>query len=150
MKNLLMATALIEAGAGAALVCCPSMVVSLLLGTPLDAPAAMTLGRVAGSALLALGVACWLATYDSQSCAARGVVSAMVVYNVGGVLVLGITGFQAKTVGIALWPAVALHAGMGVWCIQGLSSTASGDIAAHEAIGRRTVRSIGISRTLER
>jgi hypothetical protein len=116
MKKLFIVTAVIEVGAGVALVCCPSATVALLLGSPLDTPAAATLGRVAGAALFALGVACWLAQYDTQSCAARGLVAAMVVYNIGAVVILGTAGIRSQPVGVALWPAVVLHAVMTVWC----------------------------------
>jgi hypothetical protein len=117
MKKLLIVTALIEAVAGVALIGFPSASVALLLGSPLDTPAAVTLGRVAGAALSALGVACWLAHYDAQSCAARGLAAAMEVYNLGAVVFLGIAGICSKPVGVALWPAVVLHAAMTVWCI---------------------------------
>ena len=60
MKHLHLVTAGIEAGAGVALIGFPSVVVKLLLGVPLDAPAAVALGRLAGVALLALGIACWI------------------------------------------------------------------------------------------
>ncbi len=52
MKKLLIVAALIEAGAGIGLICCPSAAVTMLLGSPLDTPAGLTLGRVAGAALL--------------------------------------------------------------------------------------------------
>ncbi|MGA2060847.1 MAG: hypothetical protein ABSG67_10230 [Thermoguttaceae bacterium] len=117
MRILLAVTAVIEAGAGLALMCCPSATAALLLGSQLDMPAALTLGRVAGVALFALGVACWLAQYDAQSCAARELVSAMVLYNLGAVVILGTAGIRSQPVGIALWPAVVLHAVMTVWCI---------------------------------
>ena len=71
LKNLHTVTAVIEAGAGLALGCCPSFAVKLLLGSPLDSPAAIVLGRLAGAALLALGVACWLARGDTQGRAAE-------------------------------------------------------------------------------
>jgi hypothetical protein len=122
MKQLLIATAAIEVGAGLALVCWPSATVVLLLGSPLDTPAAISLGRVAGAALLALGFACWLARHDEQSRAARGSVSAMVLYNLGAVLVLGAARVQLRPVGVALWPAVVLHAAMAAWCIVSLRS----------------------------
>ena len=109
MKRLLVVTAIIELGVGLALLCFPSATVALLLGSPLDAPAAVTLGRVARAALLALGVACWLAQYEAQSCAARGLVSAMVLYNLGAVVVLGAAGIRSQEVGIGLWPAIVLH-----------------------------------------
>jgi hypothetical protein len=117
MNILLAVTAVIEVGAGLALMCCPSATVALLLGTPLDTPAAATLGRVAGAALLTLGFACWLAHYDAKSRAARGLVIAMVLYNLGAVVILGIAGIRSQPVGVALWPAVVLHTAMTVWCI---------------------------------
>jgi hypothetical protein len=120
MKRLLIVTAIIEVGVGLALLCFPSATVALLLGSSLDAPAAVTLGRVAGAALLALGVACWLAKYDEQSCAARGLVSAMVLYNLGAVVILGAAGIRSQPVGIGLWPAVVLHAVMTIWCVTSL------------------------------
>jgi hypothetical protein len=117
MKLLLLVTAVIELGAGVALLCIPAAAAALLLGAPLDTPVAVTLGRVAGTALFALGVASWLAQYDAQSCAARGLVGAIVLYNFGAVVVLGVAGIQLRPVGIALWPAVALHAAMTAWCV---------------------------------
>jgi hypothetical protein len=120
MSRLLKLTALIEAVTGFGLIVIPSLVVRLLLGSPLDTSAAVTLGRVAGAALLALGVACWLAQYDAQSCAARGLVSAMVLYDLGAVVILGAAGIRSQPVGIALWPAVVLHAVMTIWCVTSL------------------------------
>jgi hypothetical protein len=117
MKKLLFVTAVIELGAGAALMCFPSVMMALLLGPGLDTAAALTLGRVTGVALFALGVACWLARHDAHSRAARGLVAAMVVYNLGAVAFLGAAGVRSQTVGVALWPAVVLHAVMAVWCI---------------------------------
>jgi hypothetical protein len=81
MKPLLVVTAVIELGAGLALLGFPSAAVALLLGSSLAMPAAVTLGRLAGAALLALGLACWLARRDVQSRAARGLVAAMLLYN---------------------------------------------------------------------
>jgi hypothetical protein len=118
MKKLQTVMAVIELGAGVALLCCPSAAVALLLGSGLDAPAAVALGRVAGAALLALGVACWLARGDRESGAARGVVTAMMVYNLGAVVILGTAGIRLRPVGVALWPAVVLHAAMAGWCVE--------------------------------
>ena len=72
---------------------------------------------MAGAALLALGVVCWLARYDGQSCAARGLVCAMALYNVGATTVLTYAGIGYGLRSLALWPAVILHAGMILWCI---------------------------------
>ena len=45
---LLIVTGMIEAGAGLALVGWPSLTITFLLGSSLEAPAALTVGRVAG------------------------------------------------------------------------------------------------------
>jgi hypothetical protein len=120
VNALYVSTAMIEVGAGVALLCLPSAAAALLLGKPLEAPAAMTVARVGGAGLLTLGVACWLARNDTQSLAARGLVSAMVIYNLGVALVLGDAGIRMRPVGIVLWPAVILHAAMTVWCVVNL------------------------------
>jgi hypothetical protein len=117
VKNLHTVSALIELGAGLALLVAPSIAIRLLLGSEISGPV-VPLGRVAGAALLALGVACWLASGETKSRAARGLVVAMLVYNFGAVIVLGAAGLQLQTVGIVLWPAVILHAVMAVWCVR--------------------------------
>jgi hypothetical protein len=119
MKKLLVVTAVLEAGTGLGLLAAPSMVAQMLLGAPLDAAGALTVGRVAGAALLALGLACWLAASDARSCAARGVVSAMVIYNLAAPIILGLAGIHGPA-GIALWPAVILHLAMTLWCVTNL------------------------------
>lgn len=123
MNTLLATTAAIEAGAGLALMCIPSAAGVLLLGTPLEAPVALTVARVGGAGLLTLGIACWLARNDTQSTAARGLVTAMVVFNLVVALVLGVAGIRSMPVGVVLWPAaVVLHAAMTVWCVMTLMS----------------------------
>jgi len=67
MKMLHTVTAVIELGAGLALLCFSSTTVALLLGSPLDAPNALTVARVGGAGLISLGITCWLARDDSQA-----------------------------------------------------------------------------------
>ena len=126
MKSLLIVTSLIEAGAGVALLAVPAFAVQLLLGSPLDAPAAVILGRVAGVALFALGVACWFAGGDTKSRAARGLVAGMLLYNVGVAVMLAMAGIQSHLAGVALWPAVILHAAMAFWCVACLRASRTG------------------------
>ena len=116
MSRLLKFTAIIEVATGLGLMAVPSVVVRLLLGSPLDTSAAGILGRVAGAALLALGVACWLARDDTKSRTARGLVVAMLMYNIVATAVLAFAGIRLGLHGVALWPAVVLHAAMAVWC----------------------------------
>ena len=67
----------------------------------------------------------WFASYEVQNRAARGLAYAMMLYNVGVILILGAAGLQSRPVGIALWPAVILHAAMSVWCVASLRSNPS-------------------------
>jgi hypothetical protein len=120
MKNLLTLEAVIEAGAGLGIVVLPSLLATLLLGSSLDTPVELTFARVAGVALLALGVACWLARHDGQSRTARGLLGALVVYNAGVFMVLAYAGIALGLLGIGLWPVVVVHAAMTVWCVMGL------------------------------
>ena len=117
MNSLLMATAVLEVGAGAALTCIPSWATTLLLDVPLTTPEALAVARVGGAGLLALGVACWLTRGDVQNHAAKALVSGMLVYNVGAAIVLGHAGVTWQQVGVALWPAVVLHLAMIGWCV---------------------------------
>jgi hypothetical protein len=117
MKIFLLATAAIELGAGAVLLCSPAVAVNLLLASPPGGAAAVTLGRVAGAALLALGIACWLARGDANGRAARGLIVAMLIYNAAVAAILAFAGISLKLAGVLLWPAVALHAVMATWCV---------------------------------
>jgi len=124
MKRFLTLTAIIEAATGLALIGVPAILVRLLLGAEISG-ASIPLGRVAGAALLALGVACWLARDDTQSRAARGLVVAMLIYNLVATAVLAFAGIGLGLHGIVLWPAVVLHAAMAIWCIVCLRRTTS-------------------------
>ena len=117
MKIFLTLTALIEAATGISLLMLPNVLVKLLLGAEISG-VAIPLGRVAGIALLALGVACWLAGGDVRSRAAGGLVTAMLLYNFGVAVILGAAGMQLQPVGIALWPVVILHVTLTVGCLN--------------------------------
>lgn len=120
MKNFLTTTAAIESGTGVALLAMPSQLAVLLLGAPLDTPASLTVARVAGIALIALGVICWLTRLEGQSRTARGLLVAMALYNVGVLAILAYGGLSVGLTGIGLWPIVIAHAAMAGWCINGL------------------------------
>jgi len=115
-RNLLIVTALAEAPLGIMLMLSPSIISGLLLGVSLDGPAAVIVGRVAGAALLALGVACWLARHDGSSHAGRGLVAALLLYNCGTIAILAHAATVTGLNGIVLWPAVALHVTLASWC----------------------------------
>ena len=122
MKKFLATTAVLEFGTGLVLVAVPSALTKLLLGAQLDTPVGLTVARVGGVALLAIGAACWLARLDGQSRVARGLAGAMVIYNAGAVAIFVYAGLALRLSGIGLWPAVVAHAAMAAWCITNLLS----------------------------
>ncbi len=137
-KPLLIVTALIEVGTGIALLVVPSITVELLLGVGLASPQALVVGRVAGAALLSIGVTCWLSSNGERRDAQRGLVAGLLIYNVA-VPALLIHAVIASTMhGIALWPASVLHMGLAIWCLACL------------AIALRKDRSTGPSSSTER
>jgi len=116
-RGLLIVSALAESSVGLALLLSPNLVAGLLLGASLDAPAAVV-GRVAGAALLSLGGACWLARDDGHSPSRRALIAAMLIYNCAAVAVLAHAGAGVGLAGLLLWPAVAVHAALAVWCVS--------------------------------
>ena len=116
-KNLLIVTAVIEAGYGLVFVVLPSTAVKLLFGSSLDAPAALMVGRLTGAALITLGVACWIARLDVESRTAAGLVTAMFLYNLAAIAILTSAGAGLGLVGFFLWLGVVFHSVMAIWCL---------------------------------
>ena len=116
-RTLLIVTAFVEAPIGLMLLVSPAVVVAFLLGVSLDAPAALIVGRIAGAALLSLGIACWLARDDGPGRGVRGLVVAMLLYNSAAGAILANAAAGVRLVGVLMWPAVALHAILALWCI---------------------------------
>jgi hypothetical protein len=114
-KNLFLVTALMEAGVGLSLLAAPALVISLLFGIPAPSPEALIVARVGGAGLLAIGIACGFARNDPGSATQRGLLWAILVYNAAATGVLALAG-STSLAGVMLWPVVALHAAMLVWC----------------------------------
>jgi hypothetical protein len=119
-RNLFTATSLLELSAGLSLMSLPALTIVLLLGVESPSPEALTVGRVGGAGLLAIGVACWFAREDRGSRSQRGLLWAMLAYNVGASTVLAFGGTMFSMAGVALWPAVGLHGVMAIWCVLNL------------------------------
>ena len=98
MKKVLALAAVAEAGLGLVLLVYPPIVVRLLLGADI-AGAGIVVSRVAGIALIALGVACWPGPPRVG----------MLTYSAAVTLYLAYVGFVGGLSGILLWPAVVLH-----------------------------------------
>ena len=99
MKNVLTFAAAAEFATGLALVIVPVLVGRLLLGEDLTG-IAIPVARVAGIALIGLGIACW----PGPS------LLGMLTYSALVTLYLAYLGVAGGFAGILLWPAVALHA----------------------------------------
>jgi hypothetical protein len=117
MRTLLIFTAALEGVAGLGLLLAPVAVADLLLGDTLETPASMVLARVAGVALLAIGVACWQARLDPTGSAAAGIVGGILLYNLAVASLLAYACIGLGLFGIGLWPGVVLHLALAVWCV---------------------------------
>jgi len=115
---LLIVTALVEAGTGLFLLVCPSIPLALLLGAERPSLEASFLARIAGAALLAIGVACWLARNDQGGSALLSLLAGVLIYDVAAAALLTYAGLVLSMVGLALWPAVVLHAALAIWCVM--------------------------------
>src|SRR5262249_49529780 len=98
MKKVLFFAACAEIITGLALLLVPSLVGHLLLGEELTG-IAIPVARVTGSALIALGIACWPGPP----------LFGMLSYSAVVALYLAYLGFAGGFTGVFLWPAVALH-----------------------------------------
>jgi hypothetical protein len=125
MKFLLIVTAVLEAAPGLALLVMPSAAVLILLGVPLETPAGLVAGRIAGAALVALAVACWQARNGERGSPSTGVVEAMLFYNFATTAVLAYAGTGLELRSRLLWPTIVLHLGLGAWCLLNLWSPRS-------------------------
>ena len=98
MKRVLTFAAVAEIATGLGLLLVPSLVGQLLLGAGLEG-IAITVARVTGIALVALGVACWPGTP----------LLGMLTYSATVTLYLAYVGLAGGAAGVLLWPAVVLH-----------------------------------------
>ena len=124
-KALLIATACIEAPTGLLLLAVPSGVAAVLLGASVDSSVGRLLGRLAGVALISLGIACGLGSRDAQGQATVGLVAAMLFYNLVAATLLVSARFGAGLPGMGLLPVAALHAGLAVGCLFCLRASAT-------------------------
>jgi len=104
-RTLVVLSAAIEAATGAACIAVPDFVARMLLGTDLSA-GGIAVARLAGIALLCLGLACWPGGGDATQSAIR----ALFTYNLLAAFYLGYLRVGGGFVSYLLWPACVLHA----------------------------------------
>jgi hypothetical protein len=98
MRRVLVLAAIGEAATGVALLIVPTLVGQLLFGAELTG-VGVTMARVAGIALIGLGVACWPGPPRVG----------MLTYGAVATLYLAYVGYTGGSAGILLWPAVVVH-----------------------------------------
>jgi hypothetical protein len=138
--SLLSVTAVIEVTTGLLALVSPPVLLALLLGIDQSSPEVIFTGRIASAALLALGVACWFGRCEKGS----GLLTSVLIYDASAAVILAFTGLSSILVGIALWPAVALHAALALWCMVCLghgpaakSVAVEKEIEVEEIVARR-------------
>jgi hypothetical protein len=103
-RILILLSSAIEALTGIALIAVPSLVGRVLLGVELPG-SAIAVARVAGFALLALGVGCWPRGNEASDQSIR----ALFIYNLLAGLFLGYLRVGGGFSGLLLLPASVLH-----------------------------------------
>jgi hypothetical protein len=122
LKELLLVTAVVEVVTGLALLGLPAIVLAALLGIQPASVETQFVGRIAGAALLAIGVASFLARTDASLPAQRGLLTGILLYDALAAALLVYSGFVLRMVGLALWPAVVLHTLLGIWSVLALQA----------------------------
>lgn len=105
----------VEVSTGLGLLLLPSVAFALLLGLDNSAAEAIFVGRIAGAALLAIGVASWMARTDELNPSLYGLLIGILIYNAAVSILLVYAGAVLKMSGGMLWPAVVFHAILVVW-----------------------------------
>ena len=102
MRWVTTAAAVEAAATSLILLLSPALFGWLIFGDELSEPG-QALGRLTGIALLGFALTSW------PDPSARSVTRAMLAYNLLATIYLGYLGIAGKSVGVLLWPAVALH-----------------------------------------
>ncbi len=102
MKKILMLAAVAEAGTGVILLVHPPIVVRLLFGAEISGVGVL-MSRLAGIALIGLGVSCWPGNSAFQS------LCGMLTYSTLAMLYLIVVGVRGEGGGPLLWSGVVVH-----------------------------------------
>ena len=94
----------------------PAVLFIVLLGLDHATVDAIFVGRLAGAALLAIGIASWTARIDTRTPTQIGLLTGILVYNAAATLLLAYAGAVLKMMGVLLWPTVVIRAILSVWC----------------------------------
>jgi len=116
-KRLIWAMTALELLAGLSLLLAPGIALDALLGIGAAPSEAIGIARLAGVALIAIGVMAHSGTHGAPS---WWLLAGLLVYNAGAAAVLAYIGAGLGLAGPLLWPAVILHAGLTLWTLVSL------------------------------
>ena len=115
-RNLfLIVIAAVEAATGLGLLLLPSVPFALLLGLESATVEAFLVGRIAGAALFAIGIASWMARKDELNPSLFGLLVCILIYNTTVSILLVYAAAILKVTGVMLWPTVLFHALLAIW-----------------------------------
>jgi hypothetical protein len=106
MRKVLALAAMGEAATGFVLLVYPPIVARLLFRAGISG-VGVVMSRIAGIALISLGLACWPGSAAPNSVARA--LWGMLCYSLLATLYLAYLGIRGAWVGVLLWPAVAVH-----------------------------------------
>jgi hypothetical protein len=121
-RKILGLAAVAEAATGIILLAYPPIVIRLLFDVEVSG-IGVVMSRIAGIALIGLGVACWPGNSDRQQ------LCGMLTYSMLAMLYLLRIGIRGAPIGVLLWPAVVVHAALSVlllWMWSKRSKTPAG------------------------
>ena|SRR5271157_1038349 len=110
-KTVLAVAAVAEAGTGVILLAYPQIVVHLLFAAEISG-VGVIMSRLAGIALIGLGVACWQGNSAAQQ------MYGMLAYGTLAMLYLIYIGVRGEFAGVLLWPAVVAHAILSAFLVR--------------------------------
>jgi hypothetical protein len=111
LTKTLATLSVLEIATGLALLADPALVVRLLLGVT-EGSEQLALARFVGITLFALGIACW--PHEQRSKPDTAAFRGMLVYNLAIAVFLAYLNVAGHIGGALLWPAVILHAIVGI------------------------------------
>jgi len=118
VKLLLEAMAVMSLVTGLLLILIPAFLSKIVFdNTPTD-PAIFALARITGTAILSIGMICWMVRLEGRSKAGKGLITGLAIYNSLSMMVLAYAVIMQGFSTPGLWTMILIHAVMAGWCIR--------------------------------
>jgi hypothetical protein len=116
IQTLFVMMAVLEILMGISLLLAPAFVINLLLGAEISTGTEFTICRIGGSALIALGMICWLARQDVKSGASKALVGGLFTYNAFVSITLANSAYISQITPLLI-AALVVHLILGITCV---------------------------------